>query len=246
MLTALRSYAFAAFLAVTLAIMGIVLLPVVLFGKAAARSITKLWTRMGLAALKWITGVSHHIEGAEHLPHGGALVAANHQSMWETLALYALLPKPVMIFKAELLRIPVYGWWVRAAGNIAVDRKGGAKALKAMRDAAFEAIARGEQVIVFPEGTRVNIGETAAFLPGAAGIYQGAQAPCTPVAHDSGRFWRHPGVKLIPGDITLRFLPAIAPGLDRKSFLRGLKTRIDGARPDLVQNKSPGMETTHG
>lgn len=245
MIAALRSYAFAAFLALLLIVMGILLLPITLFGKSAVRPIAKLWTRIGLGALKLIAGVSYRVEGEEHLPKSGAVVAANHQSMWETLALYALLPKPVMVFKKELLDIPLYGWWAKAAGNIAVDRKGGARALKAMRRAASEAIANGEQIIVFPEGTRLETGETAPFQPGVAGIYQGAGAPCAPVAHDSGRFWR-PGNKLIPGKITLRFLPALPSGLDRKTFMRELKTAIENARPDLARAQSANRERAHG
>lgn len=233
MLIMLRSCAFTAFLILTVVVMGILCLPAVAFGKSAARPIARFWSQMMLGALKAIAGVSYRIEGRRHIPAGGALVAANHQSMWETIALYALLPKPVMILKKELLRIPIYGWWALPTGNIAVDRKGGAKALRAMRKAARTAIENGEQVVVFPEGTRSAPGARAAYQPGAAGIYAAAEAPCVPAAHDSGRYWRHPGVRKTPGQITLTFLPPIAPGLDRKEFLRTLKTRIESARPDL-------------
>lgn len=233
MLTMLRSYAFTAFLILTILIMGVLCLPAVAFGKGAARPIARFWARMMLGALKAIAGVSYRIEGREHMPTGGAIVAANHQSMWETIALYALLPKPVMILKKELLKIPIYGWWALPTGNIAVDRKGGATALRAMRKAARTAIENGEQVVVFPEGTRSPPGARAAFQPGVAGIYAAAGAPCAPAAHDSGRRWRYPGVRKTPGQITLTFLPPIAPGLDRKEFLRTLKTRIERARPDL-------------
>ena len=233
MLIALRSYAFTAFMIATIIVMGIVCLPALLFGRGAARAVAQFWARMMLGALKIIAGVSCRIEGAERIPRTGALVAANHQSMWETIALYALLPRPVVILKQELADLPIYGWWARATGSIAVDRKAGAKALRAMRAAARKAVENGEQVTVFPEGTRIAPGARAAFQPGVAGVYAAIDAPCVPVAHDSGRFWRHPGPRKEPGEITLVFEAPIAPGLSRKAFMTTLQSRIEAARPDL-------------
>ncbi|PQA87954.1 lysophospholipid acyltransferase family protein [Hyphococcus luteus] len=235
MLRQIRSAAFAVYLPVIVVLMGIGCMPVMLFGENAARATVKTWSRLALFGLKWIAGVSCRIEGAENIPQEGALIAANHQSMWETIALYALAPKPVMILKKELTRIPVYGWWARAAGNVTIDRKGGAKALRAMARAAKAHTDAGCQVVIFPEGTRSAPGARQRYQPGVAGIYTTAEAPCVPAAHDSGRFWRHPGGEKIPGVITLRFLPAIPPGLDRKTFLRELQSRIESARPDLVE-----------
>lgn len=242
MLRRIRSAAFAVYLPLSVALMGIGGLPVMLFGEGAARLTVKTWARLALFGLKWIAGVSYRIEGAENLPQGGALIAANHQSMWETIALYALAPKPVMILKQELTRIPVYGWWALAAGNITIDRKGGAKALRAMTRAAKAHAEAGHQIVIFPEGTRSAPGARARFQPGVAGVYLAANAPCVPAAHDSGRFWRHPGGEKIPGVITLRFLPAIPPGLDRKVFLRELQSRIENARPDLVGTDLAGAD----
>lgn len=226
--------AFTAYLAASVLVMGVAAMPAMLFGERASRAFVKLWVRMALGALKLFAGVGWRIEGAENLPRGGAVVAANHQSMWETLALFLILPNPVFILKTELMRVPVYGWWVRPAGQITIDRKGGAKALRAMQRRAAQKIAEGRQVVVFPEGTRVAPGRTAPYRPGVAGVYLAANAPCIPVAHDSGRFWRHPGVDKRPGEITLRVLEPIAPGLDRKTFLTQLERRINAARPDLA------------
>jgi len=237
MIRRIRSVAFSVYLVVTVIVMGIACLPVMLFGRAPARATVKLWSRLALFGLHQIVGISYKIEGAENMPQGGALIAANHQSMWETIALYALTPKPVMIFKKELRRIPVYGWWATGAGNIAVDRKGGAKALRAMTREVRARAEAGEHVIIFPEGTRTPLGETKALQPGVAGIYTAMGAPCTPVAHDSGRFWRHPNGEKVPGVITLRILPPIPAGLDRREFLRTLTARLEGARPDLVPAK---------
>ncbi len=233
----LGSIVFTAYVILSTAVVGIFGSPALLFGRDAANAVIKVWVKSILWALKIFTGVSHRVEGEEHIPEGGALVAVNHQSMWETLAIFVLLPRPVFALKKELTRIPVYGWWTLAAGHIAIDRSAGAKALRAMRKAAAERIAEGCQVVIFPEGTRMQPGETAAYHPGVAAIYTASDAPCIPAAHDSGLYWRHPGIDKSPGVITLRFLPPIEPGLDRKTFLRELKGRIDSARPDLVRHE---------
>lgn len=82
--------------------------------------------------------------------------------------------------------------------------------------------------------------ERAPYHPGIAGIYKAVNAPCTPAAHNSGQYWLYPGHKKKPGEITLRFLPAIEPGLDRKSFLSLVKEKIDAARPDLTGLENNG------
>lgn len=222
-----------AYFVISILTTGICAIPVALLAPKTARPIAKAWARSNLFMLKLLTGVDYKIEGAEHIPDFGALVAANHQSQWETMALYALLPRPVIILKKELLRIPIYGWWLQQTGNIAVDRTGGAKALRAMRREATARIAAGEQIVVFPEGTRSAVGKRLSFQSGVAGIYKEVNGPCVPVAHNSGEHWRYPGILKTPGKITLRFLPAIAPGLDRKEFLPTLQAQIEQARPDL-------------
>ncbi len=236
--------AFTVFLGLSLMITGLLAAPVLLFGQGPARSVIRFWAWMVSEALKFFTGVSHRIDGKEYIPTGAAIVAANHQSMWETIILLLILPKPIMIFKRELVHIPVYGWWAQPAGHIAVDRKGGAKALRAMRDKAAQRLREGCQIVVFPEGTRVAPGDTAPYHPGVAGIYTANNAACIPAAHDSGRFWHYPGIDKTRGEITLKFLPPIETGLDRKSFLKALKTKIDSARPDLLgtTNKDAGHE----
>ncbi|MFQ5561962.1 MAG: lysophospholipid acyltransferase family protein [Parvularculaceae bacterium] len=232
-MTFLRSGLFTLYLFLFSAVLTLPAAPAFIIGENSVRRVTKFWSRGVLGGLKLICGVSYRVEGSENIPAGGATVASNHQSMWETIALYALLPRPVMVLKKELLRIPIYGWWVKLSGNIVVDRKAGAKAMRGLTRDAAASIAEGKQVVVFPEGTRIAPGARGEFQPGIAGIYKAAGAPCVPVAHDSGRHWRHPGILKIPGEITIRFLPPIEPGMDRKDFLSMLKAQIESARRDL-------------
>lgn len=235
----LRGYAFTVFLALNTVILGVLMLPAAAFGPRATRRAIQVWARAALLGLGLIAGMRHRVEGREHIPTGPALVACNHQSMWETISLFALLPNPVMVFKKELLDVPVYGWWGKAGGNIVVDREAGARAIRALNREAAARLAEGAQVVIFPEGTRASVGERLAFQPGVAGIYRHADVPCVPVAHDSGRFWRHPGPERRAGVVTIRFLPPIPPGLARDEFMRRLETSVASARPDLDKRGKP-------
>ncbi len=234
----IRSIIFTLYLGASVLIASSIAIPIVLCSARMARPIVQCWSRITLRALKFITGISYKIEGAEYIPEDGAIIAVNHQSQWETIALYAILPNPVAILKKELLKIPLYGWWVKRVGNIVVDRKGGATALRAMRAETAKILSKGQQILIFPEGTRSPVGTRLPFHSGIAGIYTNADAPCIPVAHNSGEHWRFPGIDKVPGEITLRFLPPITPGLNRKIFLETLKSQIENARPDLISQPS--------
>ncbi len=229
-MTAARSLLFTTFLVILTGVLGVVFLPALLIGPDGARAIIKFWSHMALGALKLFCGIDHRVEGRENLPEGAAIVAANHQSMWETIALYALLKRPTMVFKQELLKIPVYGWWARASG-VMLDRQAGARALRALREATARRLARGDQIVIFPEGTRGPPGGLLPLLPGVAGIYLVAEAPVTPVVHNSGSYWRHPGLAKTPGTITLKILPAIPPGLPRREFMARLEAALSSAAP---------------
>ena len=224
-----RSLFFMTFLALLTGAMGVFLLPALLFGPDVARAIIKIWSRLALGALALICGVRHRIEGSENLPAGAAIVAANHQSMWETIALFAVLKRPTMVFKRELLKVPVYGLWARASG-VMLDREAGAKAIRALRAATAERLRRGDQIVIFPEGTRGPPGGLLPLLPGIAGVYLAAEVPVTPAIHDSGFFWRHPGLTKTPGTITLKILPPIPAGLPRREFMTRLEAALSSAR----------------
>ncbi|MEM8986770.1 MAG: lysophospholipid acyltransferase family protein [Pseudomonadota bacterium] len=237
MLLKARSAVFSVYLVILTVSMALVLAPTILT-PSASRWTIRLWARFVIAGLGGICGLGYDVRGAENIPAGGAIVAAKHQSMWETVALLFLLPKPTIVLKKELLAIPIYGWWAARAGHIGVDRKGGASALRAMRRAAAARVAAGGQVVIFPEGTRTAPGTAPPYKPGVAGLYAAVDAPCTPVAHNSGLYWRHPGIERRPGRIAISFLAAIPEGLDRKPFLAALRAEID-AESERLLGQSP-------
>lgn len=171
----------------------------------------RLWER-GIAWLeRHLLGLHYEIVGAEHLPEGTCIVAARHQSMWETLKLHLLFDDPAIVVKKELLNIPVAGWYLRHARPIPVDRSAPVRALVSMTQAAHQAALEGRKIVIFPQGTRIAPGVSAPYKEGVAGLYQGLGLPVVPMELNSGFFWPKGSFLKSPGRITVSFGQAIAP-----------------------------------
>ncbi len=130
--------------------------------------------------------------------------------------------------------LPFFGWFAWKTKMIAVDRAAHAKALKAMVRQTRARLAEGRQILIFPEGTRTTPGEPADYKPGVAAIYRDVDAPCWPVATNSGVHWPAHGFKRYPGTVVFEFLPPIPAGLKRVEFMKQLESRIEDASTALL------------
>jgi len=184
------------------------------------------WNRMVNWLLRNIVGLRYEIRGLEHVPAGPCIIAAKHQSAWETMVFHSLLDDPALVLKKELLRIPLYGTYARKVGMIAIDRAGGSAALRDMLRTARACADAGRPIVIFPEGTRVAPGEHRRLQAGVAALYDRLALPVIPVALNSGRFWGRRAFMKRPGTIVLAFQPPIPPGLPRKAFLEQLALAI--------------------
>lgn len=193
----------------------------------------RLWARGALAFLAWTVGLRHEVRGLAHRPHGAAIVASKHQSAWDTIVFFLLHDRMAYVLKAELLLIPIIGWYLARVGMIAIDRRGGASALRRLVAHARTAAAEGRTIIIFPEGTRTAPGMHRPYQPGVAALYAQLGLPVVPVALNSGRYWRRRGFFKRPGKIVLEYLEPIPPGLDRTMFTATLETRIEEAMERL-------------
>jgi 1-acyl-sn-glycerol-3-phosphate acyltransferase len=164
-------------------------------------------------------------------PSTPVLIAAKHQSMFETIDLLLMLDRPAVVLKKELADIPGWGWAARAYGVIPVDREGGARALRTMLRAAQAAIAEGRPILIFPEGTRVAPGEAPPLASGFSGLYKALGLPVVPVALDSGRLWPRSAFVKHPGDVTVHFHDPIPPGLPRKEVEARVHAAINSLEP---------------
>ncbi|HVT52288.1 MAG TPA: lysophospholipid acyltransferase family protein [Dongiaceae bacterium] len=224
--------------------MHIVCLPLLLGPRSWIYAAAGLWIDVTLWLLKHVVGLDYRIVGAENLPSGPAIFASKHQSAWETLFLSRYLHYPAFVLKKELLSIPLFGWYLRKVGMIAIDRKAGASALRNMTRQSAEIFAQDRSLLIFPEGTRVAPGQQRPYQPGIAGLYGQLKVPVVPVALNSGLFWGRRSFVKKPGTITVAFLPAIQPGLDRKALMRDLESRIETAATALARTADPGL--SHG
>ena len=234
---------FRAWLAVSVAIGGIVGLPFLLLGTHAVRWFCRQWARGVLVALRVFCNIRHDIAGREYLPQTPAIIAANHQSMWETVWLFAHLKKPVVIVKEELISVPIFGFWLRKSGAISIDRKAGATSVRRLIRATRAAIDAGSQVVIFPEGTRLKPGMQTALKPGIAGIYATCKVPVTVIGHNSGLHWFYPGWQKRPGIVRMQIAQPLPAGLNRDEFLDQLETTMRVIRPDLqsLETANPAL-----
>jgi 1-acyl-sn-glycerol-3-phosphate acyltransferase len=144
------------------------------------------WAHFVMWWLKITCGITHSVQGLEHLPTDSCVILSKHQSAWETIAFQVIFPPQAWVLKRELLWIPLFGWALAASRPIAIDRGIGAKALDKVAKQGVERIRGGRYVIVFPEGTRVRAGDKGRYNPGGAMLAVKAGAPVVPVAHNAG------------------------------------------------------------
>ena len=208
--------------------------PLLLMPRRAVLAWAQFWSRFCLWWLRLTVGLTHRLSGLENLPAGPVIIASKHQSSWETLAYNLLFPDAAIVLKRELMFIPIVGWAMVGAGNIAVERGDGAKALRGLMRKAKAILAEGRSIQIYPEGTRVAVGDERPYQAGAAALYRQLGVPVVPVALNSGVFWGRRQFVKRPGVIDVEVLPAIPPGLSREAFMAVLRERIEGATARLV------------
>ena len=234
----LRSAAFNLSFYVMSVVIVIAATPLFLLPRRLTVKAMAFWSHATLWLLRVIAGTRYEIRGT--LPEGPVLVASKHQSMWDTVVMTAILNHPAMVLKRELLWVPFYGWYAQKTRMIAIDRDSGASAIRRLIAQGKAAIAEGRPIVIFPEGTRAAAGAKLAYKPGVAALYRQLGVNCVPVAVNSGLFWARRGFSRKPGTIVLEFLEAIPPGLDRKSFMETLETRIETATDRLIAEAKAG------
>ena len=208
--------------------------PMAAVGEKPLRRHVMKWGRFHRRVTGFILGIRSEVVGAP--PPGACLVAAKHQSMFETLEVLMLLDDPAVVIKRQLSDIPVFGWVTRRYGCIPVDREGGGAALRRMMRAAEAAIREGRPIVIFPEGTRVFPGDQPPLQAGFAGLYRALKLPVAPLALDSGRLWPRRSFIKRPGIVTMLWSDPIPPGLPRGE----IEARVHAAINRLDDGKGSG------
>ena len=168
------------------------------------------------------------IKGKENLiSEGKFFIACSHQSMFETFFIQTIFNSPVFILKNELLRIPVFGMYLKKIGSISIDRDKISKENLGFSDKIKSVInSSNRPIIIFPQATRMAVEDRTPFKKGVSRIYEDLQIKCQPVAINSGNIWPKSG-KLKPnGILVVSILKEIEPGMERKDFLNILQNNI--------------------
>ena len=196
---------------------------VTLGSRRTFRRVVEDWARWHRWCARVLLGINQRIEGT--IPSGQVLVALKHESFYEAIDLPAMFDRPSVFAKAELMRLPLWGFAADRYGLVAVEREQGAKALRAMLNAAKKYSADNRPLLIFPAGTRIPHGQRAELQSGFAGLYKLLGLPVVACAIDSGplyhRRWKRPGT------VTFRFSEPIPPGLPREEIEQRVQDAIN-------------------
>jgi 1-acyl-sn-glycerol-3-phosphate acyltransferase len=239
-----RSLLFNVLFYLTTALFVVIGSPLLFAPRSWAMAALAIHGRFELWLLKSIVGTRLEVRGKQKLPGGACLVAAKHQSAWETFALIPLFRDPALLMKRELFWIPFHGWFSHKFEMIPVDRDKGPSALRRMLREAKKRVADGREIIIFPEGTRRAPGAPPDYKTGVVLLYEALGVPCVPVALNSGVFWPRRSLTRKPGTIVVEFLDPIPPGLPKAEFMSRLSEAIEAASARLLaeaNTKEPGV-----
>lgn len=204
--------------------------------------IVTLWNRFTLVWLRFCCGVKLNIVGEVDKSAYPCVVMSNHQSTWETMFLQYYFGPVSTILKKELLRIPFFGWGLASLRPIAIDRSNPIQALKDVKTKGLLRLKQGNNLLVFPEGTRVPLGQKGNYARSGADIACSAGVPVIPIAHNGAECWPNKSLIKYPGTITVVIgAPINTEGRDRKELTESVKTWIEEQLAMLPPARADGL-----
>ena len=224
----LRSLLFNFFLYAGIIVVFLIALPALFLPTKITLLFGKFLGHYVVFVVKIFLNTKVEFKGIENIPKTEKyFVASAHQSMFETFALQSVLDYPVFILKKELLKIPLFGLYLKKIKSIEIVRDTTTKDNLNFFD-KVAAIIKNEKrpLLIFPQGTRVKVNDKVPFKKGVGRIYEALNISCVPVALNSGKVWPKYGIIKHPGKITVSFLKPIQPGLNRDHFIKNLEIKI--------------------
>ena len=232
----IRSVLFTILFYLTLIIVFIIAIPTLILPSKTTLICGKILAHMIIFLLRFILGVKVIFSGIENLKKNERFfVASAHQSLLETFILQAPLQYPIFILKKELLKIPLFGWYLKKIGSIDIVRDTTTRDNLNFFDKIKNNIEKSKRpLLIFPQGTRVKFGERLPFKKGAGRIYEALNLPCVPVALNTGKVWPKNSFLKYTHDIKITFLEPIEPGKDRNIFIDDLESKIYSSIDNLT------------
>ena len=200
----LRSALFLLFQAVTVVPYAFVCLLCAPLPLSVRYRVTVGWPKLVLWAGRVLCGMQHRVIGWENLPDAPAVLLSKHQSTWETFFYVYAMPRELcFVFKRELLWIPFFGWGIGLLNMIHIDRSKGRNAFESVVTQGLRKLAEGRWIIMFPEGTRIPVGQAGTYKSGGARLAIRTGVPVVPIAVNSGELWPKKQFVKRPGMITV-------------------------------------------
>jgi len=154
-------------------------------------------------------------------------IASSHQSMFETFYLQTIFNSPIFILKNELLKIPIFGWYLKKIGSISINRNKITKDNLGFIEKIKYSIQNSKRpILIFPQATRVLPDDRTSFKKGVGRIYKELGIKCQPIAINSGRVWQKKNILIPNKSITISILNPINPGIDSNVFISTIEKKI--------------------
>ncbi|NQZ13589.1 MAG: 1-acyl-sn-glycerol-3-phosphate acyltransferase [Alphaproteobacteria bacterium] len=230
--------------------MCIAFIPALLLSRPYILGLTKFYVGCVYFLEKYIANLDYEIRGKEYLPQGQSyIVAAKHQSAYETLKLHHLFGDPTIVLKRELLSLPLFGKFLKKLDVIPINRKNKEEAINSILEGAERMKSQKRPIVIFPQGTRVGVQISSKKKPykgGIAKMYQNTDMSVVPLALNTGMYWSRNSFFKKPGKVIFEFLPPIEPGLPDKQVMKALEDRIEEKTMQLMheaKTRYPYLET---
>lgn len=191
--------------------------------------LTSRWNVAVIWMAKAICDIRYQVKGIENFPDTPAIVLSKHQSAWETIFLLPMTPRPlVFVFKKSLTYIPFFGWGIALLRMIPIDRNKGRDAFAQVVVQGRKRLADGQWIIMFPEGTRIPVGQTGKYKNGGTRLAVETNTPVVPIAHNAGECWPKNSFIKQPGLITVSIGKPIYPeNLDSSELMAQVENWIE-------------------
>ena len=231
------SILFTFFLFATVPIYGAVALLTAPQPRGCTYAVAVFWVDSMFWLLRVLCRLDYVVEGREHLPARSSIVLLKHSSAWETLAQLRIFPRQTWVLKRELMWVPILGWVLWLLKPIAIDRRGGGVAVQQVLEQGRARLAEGIWVMVFPEGTRMPVGQTRRYGMSGVLLAQAEGLPVVPVTHNAGYFWPRRGWLKKPGTIRVVIGPPIETrGVEPRVVNERAQQWIEGTLSKLVKS----------
>jgi len=237
----IRSILFQALYWLTSIAFGVLAAPLLLLpSRAPMMGWIRLYTRAMTFWMRHAAGVKVTVRGRENIPDGPCIIAAKHQSWGDGIVMFSQMNDLAFVTGDHLEKFPLVGGILRKMGAIIVDNCGGAYARARLVDTELKrAASDNRRILIYPEGHLSPVGEKHRYRRGVYHMYAAYNCPAVPVATNLGLFWPQQSWRLTPGEATVEFLPAIAPGLEKDDFMQRLEQAVETRSLELLGDARP-------